>query len=486
VLLIGVSPLLARVETVLLPSPDSPLVAIRLAFRTGSQDDPAGKEGLAALTAMIAAQGATESKSYPQILDALYPMAAEIRIQPDKEMTVFFGTVHRDNLSRFAALLADQVLHPKFAEDDFARHKQDALDDIGKSLRGNNDEALGKQTLNVMLYGGRPYGHPNPGTIEGAQAIAHEDVKNFYKAHFTRDRLIIGLAGGYPASFASEFSAKFDALPASGARTTELPGQPPLSKTSVLFVEKNARANAISIGSPVAVTRSDDDFYPLYLANSYLGEHRTFNGVLMNQLRGVRGLNYGDYSYIENFIQEGGSTFPVPNIPRREQFFSIWIRPVVPNNTLFAIRAALYHLHRLQTEGMPQKDFEQTREFLKTYSKLWTQDASRRVGYAIDAKIYGKDIQAELQKRLPSMTKADVDAAVRKYFPAGNLDIAVVTSDGAGFRAELLSGKATPMHYDSPGTPAEVLAEDKEIEKFPLPVKEEDIRIVPVGEMFQK
>ena len=94
------------------------------------------------------------------------------------------------------------------------------------------------------------------------------------------------------------------------------------------IVEKPADATAISLGFPLDVTRRDDDFYALAVANSYLGEHRTFNGKLMQDLRGKRGLNYGDYSYIEDFIQEGMSTFPVPNNPRRQQDFSIWLRPV--------------------------------------------------------------------------------------------------------------------------------------------------------------
>lgn len=473
-------------ERVLLPAGGSPLVAVRLAFRTGSQDDPAGKEGLAALTATIMAQGATQTKSYPQIIDALYPIAGDVDVQVSKEMTVFSGTIHRDNLERYAALLEDAVLRPKFADDDFRRHRQDAIDEISKTLRGNDDEELGKESLNVMLYGGTPYGHPNSGTVNGLTSITADDVRSFYRTHFTRDRLIVGLAGGYPASFADAFAARFDALPATGAARVELPPQPAPSKTSVLLVQKDARANAISIGAPIAVTRSDDDFYPLYVANSYLGEHRTFNGVLMNQLRGVRGLNYGDYSYIERFVQDGYTTFPAPNVPRREQHFSIWLRPVVPGNTWFAVRAALYHLDKLEREGIPEKDFEQTRKFLETYNKLWTQNASRRLGYAIDAKFYGKDIQAELQRRLPSMTKAEVDAAVRKYLPRGNFDIAVVTDDAGKFRDELVSGAATPIHYDTQGTPEAVLAEDKAIEKFPVPVKAEDVRIVPASEMFQK
>ena len=56
------------------------------------------------------------------------------------------------------------------------------------------------------------------------------------------------------------------------------------------------------------------------VTDSYFGEHRTFSGLLMNKMRGDRGLNYGDYAYIESFIQDGGSRFPVPNIPRRQQF----------------------------------------------------------------------------------------------------------------------------------------------------------------------
>jgi zinc protease len=473
------------VQTVLLPAAGDPLVAVRVVFRTGSEDDPNGKEGLSALTASLIAEGATQSRSYSQIIDALYPLAAEVNARSDKEMTVLYGTVHRDNLARFAEILAEQIVHPKFAEDDFARLRQDAIDAISKTLRGNNDEELGKESLNVMLYGGHPYGHPNAGTVQGLKSITADDVKAFYRSHFTRDRLIAGLAGGYPASFASSFVRKFDALPARGAPRAVLPPQPALPRSSILLVEKDARANAISFGAPISATRSDDDFYPLWVANSYLGEHRTFSGVLMNQLRKIRGLNYGDYSYIENFVQDGGSTFPVPNIARRQQRFAVWIRPVPPANTGFAIRAALFHVRKLKSEGIPEAGFQETKKFLQTYSKLWTQNASRRLGYAIDAKIYGRDLQAELQKRLPSMTKAQVDAALKKYVP-DHFDIAIVTSDAAKFKAQLTSGEATPIHYDTEGTPEAVLAEDKIIEKLPLNVSGDDARVVPASEMFEK
>ncbi len=47
--------------------------------------------------------------------------------------------------------------------------------------------------------------------------------------------------------------------------------------------------------------RGDEDFYPLAVANSWLGEHRNSSSHLYQVIREERGLNYGDYSYIEYF-----------------------------------------------------------------------------------------------------------------------------------------------------------------------------------------
>ncbi len=474
------------VRTVFIPSPQSPLCAIRLVFQIGSVDDPAGKEGLASLTADMIGRGGSKGRTYAELLDALYPLAAEIRVYSDKESVVFEGTVHRDNLARFADLLADQLLAPRFADDDFTRNKEDALDYITKTLRGNADEELGKQALATVLYAGHPYGRPTQGTVAGLSAITLDDVKKFYAATYARSRLVIGVAGGYPAGFAENFAKRFSALPAKAPPLPKLPPPPVIKENQLLIVQKDARANAISIGHTIDVTRKDADFYPLTVARSYLGEHRTFNGVLMNHLRGNRGLNYGDYAYIESFIQDGWSTFPLPNIPRRQQHFEIWLRPVPPQNSLFALRAALYETNKLVTEGIPQAGFEATKTFLTNYANLWTQDVSRRLGYAIDAVLTGRDLVKELRARLPKMTKAEVDKAVRKHLTLTGLSMAMVADHGQALADKLASDAPTPITYDTAGTPADVLAEDKLIEKFPVPIGKDAIRVVPVDQMFER
>lgn len=474
----------ASPQAIFLPSQSTPLVAMRFVFRVGSQDDPRGKEGLAALTASMIAEGGTKALSYDQILTKFYPMAAALSGTCHKEVTVFSGEVHRDNLSAYESLAAAMLTTPRFAPEDFERLRNEAIDYLSKTLRGNNDEELGKWTLQVELYKDHPYGHVDRGTVAGLKSITLDDVKAFYATHYTAGALQTGVAGGADPSFPARLEKDLE-LPAGVAAPPALPRPEEPSGLQVTIVEKPADSTAISLGFPIDLTRHDDDFYALAIANSYLGEHRTFNGKLMQDLRGKRGLNYGDYSYIEDFIQEGMGTFPVPNNPRRQQAFTIWIRPVPRDKTLFALRGALWELDRLVEHGMSAEDFETTRSFLLNYSKLWVQTLSRRLGYAMDGSFYQRDdLVTELARRLPKLTVEHVNAAVRRHLKRPGMKVAVVAQGAGALREALLSGKPRPITYDTQGTPENVLAEDRTIASFPL--KDVKVRIIPVAEMFEK
>src|SRR5204863_3513171 len=115
----------------------------------------------------------------------------------------------------------------------------------------------------------------------------------------------------------------------------------------VEIIEKDTRATAISIGIPIPVTRESPDFAALNVARAWLGEHRASTGRLYQRLREIRGLNYGDYAYIEAFPRGMYQFFPDPNIAPQRQIFEIWIRPVVPANARMSLRIALHELEAL-------------------------------------------------------------------------------------------------------------------------------------------
>jgi len=478
-------------DTVLLRSPGNPLVSFRFVFHVGSSQDPEGKEGLAALTSMMVSQGGTEELSLREVMEVLYPMAARVTAQPDKEVTTFIGRTHRDHLEDFFAIFRERLQKPRFDPEDFERNKTELLNFLTKSLRSANDEELGKQSLEWVMYEGHPYRHPVEGTVAGVESITLDDVKAFYRERYTFGNLQIGLAGDLPDGFPERVREDFrKALPKGETKAPALPDVDRSKRRGKgLDVSVVARAGAdstaVSLGFPIGITRADEDFYPLLVANIYLGDHRSFNGVLMNELRAKRGLNYGDYSYIENFIQDGGSTFPVPNVPRRQQFFSIWIRPVAPDNAHFALRGAIFYLRRLVERGMSEEEFESMREYILSYSKLWAQNLDRRLGYQLDSSFYQTDYYIDLiEKRLRTMTVADVNRAVKKHLDRWDFDVAIVAADAEKLAKAIEANVKSPITYQTPGTAEEVLAEDAKIEVLELPI--ERVRVIPVDQMFEK
>ncbi len=472
-----------------LRSERSPLITIRIALRSGAINDPAGKEGLNALTATLIEQGGTQSLTYAQVMEKLYPWAANISSQSDHELTTFTGNVHRDHLEAFYRLFTDLVLRPRFDSADFSRVKDLGINYLVNTLRSTDDEGLGKQALNAFLFEGHPYGTTEFGTVQGLTSITLDDVKAYYAKTYTRANIWVGIAGGYPAGFAERIRADFGSLPAGEATVVALPAPSKIEGLELLVVQKPARAYAVSMGFPLPITRKDRDFYALMVANSYFGEHRTFSGVLMNTIRGDRGMNYGDYSYIEKFTGgTSGTTFPNVNTPLRQQFFSIWLRPMPPAQTHFGIRAALYELKRLVDQGLSEADFETTRKFLTNYSKLWAATADRRLGYVMDSEFYGTPYYIDrIASELKTLTAADVNAAVKKYLSPDNLRIAVVVDAGAGtaFFDNLANNVPSPMAYEAP-KPQAVLDTDKVIEVFPLKVNRAKSRVVEAKDLFEK
>jgi len=470
-------------------SSNSPLISFRIILRSGSVNDSQGKEGLNALTAFLISQGGTKDLTYNQVIDKLYPWAARIDAQSDQEITTFVGEVHRDHLSEFYQLFSDLLLHPRFDPADFQRVKDQSINYLKNTLRSTDDENLGKQALNALMFTGHPYGKTEIGTVQGLTAITLEDVKEYYTSAYTQANLWIGIAGGYQESLIEQMRKDFSVLPAGMLKEVTL-GQPaPIKDMEVMVVEKPARACAVSMGYPISVTRKDKDFYALLLANSYFGEHRTFNGVLMNRLRGDRGLNYGDYSYVEKFVGGvGGTPFPELNTPLRQQVFSIWLRPVQPENTHFAIRNALFELKNFCEKGISQADFESTRKFVINYSKLWAATQSRRLGYQMDSEFYGSDYFIDrIEKELSALTLDDVNAAIKKYLHPSDLKIAVVIDEGKGqeFLNGMITNKPSPIKYLSPVSQS-ILDQDKLIEVFPLSINKEKSKVVNAKELFEK
>ena len=474
----------AQVRVVSLPS-KSPLVDFRIVFLTGAAYDPPDKPGLANLTAAQIAGGGTRELTYKQVVDKMFPMAASLSSQVDKEMITFHGSTDVHNLENYYALLRGILLHPGWREADLRRIKDRQINFLRVSLRESNEEELAKEVLYQTIYEGRPYGHQNTGTVSALQAMTMGDLQRFYESQFTRTNLVIGIGGGYPQVFPDRVKKDFEALPKGAPAPRLMP--PPKSPgiQQAVLIEKQTRSVAISLGAPLDVKRGDPDFPALLVAQSYLGQHRVSGGRLFDRMRELRGLNYGDYAYIEYFPRGMFRSEPEPNLVREQQIFQIWIRPVPPELAHFALRLAMFELDKLIHDGLTPEAFERTRSFLVKNVNLLIKTKQAELGYAIDSLYYGiPDYNSYLRNGLAKLTVKEVNDAIGRRLSTDEIRIVAVAQNCEELKRKLAGNLFAAMKYSS-DKPEAVLEEDKVVGRWRIALKPESIQIVPVNSIFE-
>jgi len=463
-----------------------PQLDMKLLFNVGSAHDPAGKEGLAALTAAMIADAGSRLATIEQIESALYPMAGSFSGRTDKEMTTFTGMIHKDRWRTFLGMVLPQLVEPGFRDSDFTRLKDAQLNALVQNLRSNNEEELGKERLQTNIFKGTPYGHVSLGTVAGIKAITLDDVKNFARSMYTRANLTVGLSGDVPDEMLTSLRAALSALPAgppavkASARATRTPG------IDVDILEKDTRATAISLGFPIEVTRAHPDFAALSIARAWLGEHRIASGRLYQRIREIRGMNYGDYAYIEAFPRGMFQFFPDANVARQQQIFEIWIRPVVPANAHMALRIALYELDKMIQNGLTREQFEVTRDYLLNNVYVMTARQDQQLGYALDSEWYGiGEFASTVRKALQSLTLEQVNAAMTRHLSARDFSAVIITKDAAGLKQALIADAFSPIRYDGE-KPKALLDEDQVIGNLKLRLDPARVRITPIADVFSK
>lgn len=464
----------------------SPLVDVNWLFNTGAAADPQGKKGLAALTAAMIAQGGSETMSYKDIQKALYPLAGSFGYQIDKEMISLRGRVHKDNAAKWYALVSDQMLNPGFREDDFKRLKKELIDSIKAGLKASNDEELGKEVLYHQLYKGHPYESYNYGDLSDLEALTLDDVKAFYAKQFTQSKLTVGLIGAIPSEVKSAMMKDLTSLPQGKESRLMIPDAPALKGHHATIVEKSAQSTAVSFGFPIDTIRSSDDWTALWLVRSYFGEHRSSNSFLYQRIRQTRGMNYGDYAYIEYFPRGMFQTKPDANLGRSEQIFQVWLRPLRSNNDAhFATRTALFELDKLIKNGISKEDFEATRNFLINFVPQMVASQDRQLGYALDSEFYNTESFVDyVRGKLEKLTLDDVNRVIRDNLQTENIHYVFITGDGKDMQKRLASEQTSPMVYNAE-KPAELVAEDKLIADYKLAIPAKNISVLDVEKVFQ-
>lgn len=492
------STVFSQIHVTELKKSGSPKIVVKVRFENGSISDPAGKEGITNLTSSLMLDGGTSMLTKSQINDMTYPMAAYYYSNTDKEVSTFTFAFPKDYIDEFYPILTGLILSPTLNESDFSRIKSNTLNYLTQVIRASSDEDFSKFALEEMLFEGTTYAHLVSGSIEGVNAITLEDIKEHYANFFTNSNVSIGISGDYSQEFIKNLKEDLSTLSDANPTIVNMSDVAMPDGINVRIIEKeNALGSAVFTGYPIDITRTDDEFASLMIANSWLGEHRKSYGQLYSKIRETRSMNYGDYSYIEWYDNGGRNQLPVTGVPRSSNYFAIWLRPVQIGDQLkeqypeladitighahFAMRLALREIDMLVENGMTQDEFDKTKQFLRSYMKLYIQTPEKELGFLMDSHFYGrKNYIKEMDKLLEKTTLEETNAAIKKYMQTKNMDIVIITDDSeAQALADSFKNNTTSsMSYADQlkaELPEDVLAEDAEIENYPLNVKSVEI-----------
>jgi zinc protease len=265
-----------------------PLVAFTLLIRRGASSDPAGKEGLAAVTADMLDEGSGD-RSAIEIHEALARLGAQFDTDIGSDATVTSVTV----LSRFTRtaldLLSDVVVRPAIRDGDFSRVRQLRLHRLTQ-LR-DMPGAVADRAFLRLLYGAQPYGHSPIGTEASLAAMNVDDARGFHAMAIRPDvATLIAVGDCDHASMAQMASEAFADW--TGTAVADPAGQGSAPHAARLNVVPRPRApqSELRIGQ-VSAARDTPDYHPLVVANTILGGQ--FVSRINLNLREDKGLTYG-------------------------------------------------------------------------------------------------------------------------------------------------------------------------------------------------
>jgi zinc protease len=472
-----------RLPLTFLPARSTPLVVLRIVFRCGSQDDLPGKEGLAALTAAIVATRETLSFTAAQIAERLYPLSAGLSADCHKEVTVFTGQVHRETFTKFLPLVVSIVSIPRFRQDELDRVKDEAIRNLRSSRHDMSDAERAARGLEIALYHGHPYGHADAGTVAGLRAITLDDVQRFHRTHYTRDALLIGLAGSADEATIDLVRGQISRLPSATFENRPLPDPEPVRGIDVTLVETPCDTAAIAVGFPLRVSFRDDDFYALAVARAYLDEPCALGGDAASGREERDRLIDGELAHAVAPLRNSSPIFSAPDDPRRQQAFSIRLGRVPHEQVAFALRSVLWELDHLARDGLTEDQFSATRERLLNASKFWGRTLSQRLGLSMEGALHEcNDVVTELDRRLPRLSTAKVNAAFRRHLAPPGIKVIAVTRDARGLGTALLSPTPAPPGRSTPGPIQPGAGREQAIAAFPL--RDVHVEVVPPGRPF--
>ncbi|EDY20344.1 peptidase M16 domain protein [Chthoniobacter flavus Ellin428] len=383
-----------------------PTVTFRLIIRSGSIAD-GSKMGAASFTASLLNRGTEhrDAATFALETDSL-GVKVEAASGPDSISVAASGlTKYTDKI---LDLFSDAVLHPAFADPQFARVQKQTLSSL--EAEKQQPSSLAEKLAGKVVYGSFPYG--NYLTPEDVTALKRDDLVAFHHAQFLPNNASLAVVGDVKADDILPLIQKaFGSWQKGEVPELKLPELPKIKGLTIHLVDRPGSVQSNIIVLSDAPPRNNPDLPELNVVNATLGGG--FSGRLFQNLREKHGWTYGSMSAFD--YKKLAGDFEATAETRNEV-------------TGPAVAEILKEIERIRTEPAKEEEIALQRQYNVGNYLLSLENTSRTAQRVQDIDLYGlpADFYKTYAKRMSVVTPAQVEELAKKYLTASDVAIVVV------------------------------------------------------------
>ena len=386
-----------------------PLVQVQLLVPAGGAGDPAGKEGLAALTARLLPRGSA-GRTAEAFAEEVEFLGGSLDADAGPDRTLVAGEFAARDFEAGLDLLAGMVRSPSFDAAEFARER----DLLAASRDAVLDDAAGlaSEALARALFPGHPYARPVDGFRPSLKRLTREDVIDWHARRFVAGEASLALVGPLDAARARRAVERSFGGWKRGAPSPAPPAAiRPVPARTVLLVDKpDATQSQIRIGQ-ATIPRTDAAWPALATTNAVLGSG--FSSWLNDEIRVKRGLAYGIVSLL--VPRRAGATFEVITATRNDK-------------ALESLGLALDLVGRMSRADLTEADLDKGRNYLSGLFPLRIESPDALATTILERSLLGLDPNgyASYPRDLRAVRLETAKTAARRGIPGEAAAIVVV------------------------------------------------------------
>ncbi|MFM2590968.1 M16 family metallopeptidase [Vibrio sp. TBV020] len=390
-------------------SSETPTVQLEISFPAGERYVQRGKEGLANLTAAMM-QEATLDSSLEELEAKLNKLGSSISINAGNYTTSISVSSLEKNLTETLALVEEILFKPAFREQDFERVQKQMLE--GLVYQHQKPSWLASQATRQVLFSGSVYQRPNDGTESSVAQLTLDDVKAFYKRHYTPQGAQIVIVGDISKRQVKQDLAFIENWQGEIAPLLRRQLVKPLQEQKVYLIDKPSAPQSVvrmvRQGLPFDAT---GEVYLSQLANFNLAGN--FNSRINQNLREDKGYTYGASGYLASNREVGAIVFSAQ---------------VRADSTIPSIKEMQKELAEYSLKGMTDDEMKFLRLAVGQQDALKYETPSQKTGLLNSILAYSLDEDYLKQRNeiVETVSKQTLDELASKWFNPNDYQIIVV------------------------------------------------------------